>query len=609
MAVTVAQLANALRVGSTDQETQELTRLGTLAAALVEERAPSAPDTIKDEAVIRIAAFLFDRPNYTETAASLMRSSTAGELLAKWTPIGVRNVDGATAAQLVPSGTGEPGVDAVARAAAEAAQALASANAAKLMPVTNSEADAATATTIRGWTAAAVRRVVEAIVPSWARQPDAPTGGTALPAHEQSDEQGLFSRAGSLFWKAVNEVPDTPGDSTGVGHALTVTGENDRDYAWRAQHDAVARADAASAATVASSNRTSLAALEDVLPDPPIPAAGDEEQSYSLTLPARTAASTRARWEAGGATRNDRVARERIADEITDREAADAAIAARLMQEVTDRTDGDTALGTRIDGEATARTTADTALGARIDALAGYAAPVFDPDYWVKTGDARSILVHLDPRADAITGLAKVRLNIQGINKVVARTANQDVYAFAITATDAGNITRAAGNAGSDTVQADITLLDSGDNKLHEWRGLLRVLDTAPVVGGGGGATRLTGTFADMAAGNSLASFARTGNTDWRNYDIIRFYAFEQKDSTAWRMHESAFEFFVEDIQARPQAEQRSGVFRRTNETSISAQQFSEVAPGDYLAVGHFRGELLIAGAGMLSIRAYGVNL
>ena len=31
-----------------------------------------------------------------------------------------------------------------------------------------------------------------------------------------------------------NEVPDTPGTSTGVGHVLTVTGENDRDYAWRA---------------------------------------------------------------------------------------------------------------------------------------------------------------------------------------------------------------------------------------------------------------------------------------------------------------------------------------------------------------------------------------
>ena len=36
------------------------------------------------------------------------------------------------------------------------------------------------------------------------------------------------------FWEGINEVPDTPGTSTGIGHVLTVTGENDSDYAWRA---------------------------------------------------------------------------------------------------------------------------------------------------------------------------------------------------------------------------------------------------------------------------------------------------------------------------------------------------------------------------------------
>ena len=36
-----------------------------------------------------------------------------------------------------------------------------------------------------------------------------------------------------LFWEDVNEVPDTPGTQSGIGRVLTVTGTNDKDYAWR----------------------------------------------------------------------------------------------------------------------------------------------------------------------------------------------------------------------------------------------------------------------------------------------------------------------------------------------------------------------------------------
>lgn len=60
------------------------------------------------------------------------------------------------------------------------------------------------------------------------------SGGTVLPSFLQSETQALFSRAGTLFWKDVNEVPDTPGEASGLGHVLTVVGEDDRDYAWRA---------------------------------------------------------------------------------------------------------------------------------------------------------------------------------------------------------------------------------------------------------------------------------------------------------------------------------------------------------------------------------------
>ena len=59
---------------------------------------------------------------------------------------------------------------------------------------------------------------------------DIPSGGTDLPAFEQAEEEVLHSRAGSLYWDPIREVPI----AGTVGHVLTVTGENDDDYAWRA---------------------------------------------------------------------------------------------------------------------------------------------------------------------------------------------------------------------------------------------------------------------------------------------------------------------------------------------------------------------------------------
>ena len=55
-------------------------------------------------------------------------------------------------------------------------------------------------------------------------------GGTTLPAYLQADEEVLHSRAGNLYWDPIREVPI----AGTVGHVLTVTGENDDDYAWRA---------------------------------------------------------------------------------------------------------------------------------------------------------------------------------------------------------------------------------------------------------------------------------------------------------------------------------------------------------------------------------------
>ena len=83
MAVTAAGLVAALRLGSSTEELAEATRLLGVAQAMVTERAPDAPTAIADEATIRIAAHLFDKPYYVGGGgyATILRNSGAGDLL------------------------------------------------------------------------------------------------------------------------------------------------------------------------------------------------------------------------------------------------------------------------------------------------------------------------------------------------------------------------------------------------------------------------------------------------------------------------------------------------------------------------------------------------
>ena len=97
----------------------------------------------------------------------------------------------------------------------------------------NRAGPAETSTSMMETLTAQVRAIVEQLVPAWARRPNPPDSGTQLPAFAQADTRALLSRAGRLFWEAINQVPDTPGTATGVGSLLAVTGENDQDYNWR----------------------------------------------------------------------------------------------------------------------------------------------------------------------------------------------------------------------------------------------------------------------------------------------------------------------------------------------------------------------------------------
>ena len=90
VSLTVAQLANALRVGDTTEETELVARLLSASTELVQRYAPDAPDAVLDEAVVRLSGYLFDMPNAPGGAryTNALRNSGAAGLLSLWRVIG-----------------------------------------------------------------------------------------------------------------------------------------------------------------------------------------------------------------------------------------------------------------------------------------------------------------------------------------------------------------------------------------------------------------------------------------------------------------------------------------------------------------------------------------
>ena len=84
--LTAAQLAAAIRLGDSNDELAEAQRLLTVATQLVTDDAPNAPDSIQNEAVVRIAGYLYDMPTAGrgDGYANPVRSSGAGRLLAAY---------------------------------------------------------------------------------------------------------------------------------------------------------------------------------------------------------------------------------------------------------------------------------------------------------------------------------------------------------------------------------------------------------------------------------------------------------------------------------------------------------------------------------------------
>ena len=88
MGLTVEQVAEEMRVSiDGDAELEAIVaRLAGVGEELVALRAPDAPQVVKDEAVVRVAAYLFDQPQAPSASryASAWRNSGAAALVSPW---------------------------------------------------------------------------------------------------------------------------------------------------------------------------------------------------------------------------------------------------------------------------------------------------------------------------------------------------------------------------------------------------------------------------------------------------------------------------------------------------------------------------------------------
>ena len=108
MALDVEELSVALRIGDGIVATPEptlsiLTRLLGVGQAFVGLRAPGAPDAVKDEATIRMAAYLWDQPTAGAEGrySNAWHNSGAAALVARWV---IQRLGDATAEALEPGG-------------------------------------------------------------------------------------------------------------------------------------------------------------------------------------------------------------------------------------------------------------------------------------------------------------------------------------------------------------------------------------------------------------------------------------------------------------------------------------------------------------------------
>ena len=85
--ITVAELASAVRIGDSTEETAQVTRLLAYATTAIERHLGDeyavTPAAVVDEAVVRVVGYLYDQPTASRGAAfaNAIRNSGAGRML------------------------------------------------------------------------------------------------------------------------------------------------------------------------------------------------------------------------------------------------------------------------------------------------------------------------------------------------------------------------------------------------------------------------------------------------------------------------------------------------------------------------------------------------
>ena len=104
--ITDLQLANAIRVGQSDEELAIVRRLLAFSVAQIDHFVQlDTPDEIRNEAIIRVAGYLYDAP--TTAYANALTNSGAGSILLPYRQHRAGNVDGSTIEPIsVPGGGG-----------------------------------------------------------------------------------------------------------------------------------------------------------------------------------------------------------------------------------------------------------------------------------------------------------------------------------------------------------------------------------------------------------------------------------------------------------------------------------------------------------------------
>ena len=87
MAVSIADLLEAIRVEDSQANQKAVMRIKKTVEAVIEQYAPNAPDTVKDQACIMAAGYIWEAPAAAPARmnfSNALQNSGAASLLAPW---------------------------------------------------------------------------------------------------------------------------------------------------------------------------------------------------------------------------------------------------------------------------------------------------------------------------------------------------------------------------------------------------------------------------------------------------------------------------------------------------------------------------------------------